>query len=139
MGYAPLPAGSDLWHCLVERLALDMILISVARRYHDLTRFPKLGAWETVYTIDRHNPFSVEALRLEVLPGKSSLLVFGRAANLPFGTVSAVDKRPSSWRQECAPCMSGGCSSSSSIPAASTGRTATATKSGTPARTCGSS
>lgn len=91
--HALLPAGADLWHRLVERLAPDVILISVARRYLDLIRFPKLGLWETLFTIDRHNPFTVEGLRLEILPGKSTLLVFGRAANLPFGTVSAVDKR----------------------------------------------
>jgi hypothetical protein len=93
VGHALLPAGADLWHRLVERLAPDVILISVARRYLDLIRFPKLGAWETVYTIDRDNPFTVEAHRMEILPGKSTMLVFGRAANLPFGTVSAVDKR----------------------------------------------
>ena len=86
-------AGAELWHRLVERLAPDVILISVARRYLDLIRFPKLGEWVTVHMIERQNPFTVDALRLEVSPQKPTLLVFGRAANLPFGTVSATDKR----------------------------------------------
>lgn len=85
-------AGLELWHRLIERLAPDVILISVARHHLDKIRFPKLGAWETVHRIERKNPFTVQALRLEVVPQKPTLLVFGRAANLPFGTVSADDK-----------------------------------------------
>ena len=86
-------AGVELWHRLVEQLAPDVILISVARRHLGMIRFPKLGVWETIHLIERKNPFMVQALRVEVVPQKPTLLVFGRAANLPFGTVSAADKR----------------------------------------------
>lgn len=86
-------AGAELWHRLVERLAPDVVLISVARRHLNLIRFPRLGKWETAHRIERRNPFTVEAIRVEVVSGKSALLVFGRAANLPFGTVSGDDKR----------------------------------------------
>ncbi len=86
-------AGVELWHRLVERLAPNVILISVARRHLEMIRFPKLGIWETVHQIERTNPFTVQAIRVEVVPHAPTLLVFGRAANLPFGTVSANDKR----------------------------------------------
>lgn len=92
VGAALATAGVQLWHRLAERLAPDVILISVARQHLDRIRFSKLGVWETVHSIERKNPFTVQALRLEVVPQKPTLLVFGRAANLPFGTVSVHDK-----------------------------------------------
>ena len=85
--------GIELWHRLVERLAPDVILISVAREHLDKIRFRRVGGWRTLYTVERENPFGVEAIDLEVVPGKRTLLVFGKAANLPFGTVSGRDKR----------------------------------------------
>jgi hypothetical protein len=84
--------GVELWHRLIERLAPDVILISVARQHLERIRFRKLGVWETAYRIERNNPFTVDSLTVEVVPHKPTLLVFGRAANLPFGTVSADDK-----------------------------------------------
>jgi hypothetical protein len=93
VGAALTTVGVELWHRLTERLAPDVILISVAREHLDKILFPRLGVWEKVHTIARKNPFTVQALRLEVVPQKPTLLVFGRAANLPFGTVSADDKR----------------------------------------------
>jgi len=93
VGGALTAAGVELWHRLVERLAPNVILISVARCYLEMIRFPKLGTWETVHQIERTNPFTVQAIRVEVVPRAPTLLVFGRAANLPFGTVSADDKR----------------------------------------------
>jgi hypothetical protein len=84
--------GVELWHRLVKRLAPDVILISVARRHLEMIRFRKLGVWETVHMVERKNPFVVLAVSLEVVPHKPTLLVFGRAANLPFGTVSATEK-----------------------------------------------
>ena len=93
-GRAALEAtGIELWHRLVERLAPDVILISVARQHLEKIRFPRLDEWQTLHTVERTNPFPVQAIRLEVTPGKTTLLVFGRAANHPFGTVSAKDKR----------------------------------------------
>lgn len=93
VGAALATAGVELWHRLMERLAPDVILISVARQHLDKIRFPELGMWESIHSIERRNPFTVRAVKLKVVPHKSTLLVFGRAANLPFGTVSADDKR----------------------------------------------
>ncbi len=85
--------GVGLWHKLVERLAPDAILISVARSHLDKIGFPRVGAWKTIFTVERENPFAVEAVRIRVTDDRTTLLVFGRAANIPFGTVSGADKR----------------------------------------------
>jgi hypothetical protein len=84
--------GIALWHDLVAFLEPDVIVVSVAREHLANIRFPLNGGWRVAHTVERTNPYSVEAARVELPSGKHSLLVFGRAANLPFGTVSAKDK-----------------------------------------------
>jgi hypothetical protein len=85
--------GVSLWHRLVVRLTPDVIIISVARAYLDKIGFLRLNEWRTIHTVDRENPFSVEARRVRIGEEKTALLVFGRAANIPFGTVSSHDKQ----------------------------------------------
>jgi hypothetical protein len=84
--------GVDLWHSLVEILAPDVIVISVAARHLGQIRFPFLDAEQDVLSIERKNPYRVWSRWLSINATKSSLLVFGTAANTPFGTVSNVDK-----------------------------------------------
>lgn len=86
------PAGRYLWLRLVRRLVPDVILISVAREHLSGLDFPPLGAWETIHTIERANPYRVEAREVEVVPGQRTLIVFGQAAQKPFGTVAAAAK-----------------------------------------------
>jgi hypothetical protein len=45
-----------------------------------------------VHTIERTNRYDVELTKLKI-DGKAAALVFGKAANTPFGTVSNIDKR----------------------------------------------
>jgi hypothetical protein len=65
----------------------------VAREHLNKIRFHRVGGWYELCVVERGNPFKVEALDLEITPGKRTMLVFGRAANLPFGTVLGRDKR----------------------------------------------
>lgn len=85
--------GIRLWHDLAALLEPDVILVSVARGYLENIRFPLNGGWQVAHTVERPNPYAVEFARIELPSGKRSILVFGRAANLPFGTVSTKDKR----------------------------------------------
>lgn len=85
--------GIELWHRLVKRLEPDVILISVAREHLSKIRFDRLRDWYELYVVKRDNPFKVEVLNLEITAGKRTMLVFGKAANLPFGTVSGPHKR----------------------------------------------
>ena len=84
--------GVPLWHDLVAELRPHVIVTSVAYRHLDLIDFPATSKWTPVHTVERTNPYVVEA-RAVALPDRfSSLLVRGRAANTPFGSVKNVDR-----------------------------------------------
>jgi hypothetical protein len=85
--------GVSLWHSLVEFLSPDLIIASVARSHLGSISFPHECAWTVLYTVQRTNPYNVEITRVRTGDGKSVWLVFGKAANTPFGTVSNIDKR----------------------------------------------
>jgi hypothetical protein len=85
--------GIEIWHRLMESLQPDVIIVSVARQHLRKIRFRGLSPWRTVHTVERSNPFKTEVREIEVCSHKPTLLVFGQAANLPFGTVSGYDKR----------------------------------------------
>jgi hypothetical protein len=85
--------GVCLWHELARLLEPDVIVASVARRHLDQIRFEWDGAWRVVHTIDRQNPYLVEARNLLLGSNKRSTLVFGRAAQKPFATIGSADKR----------------------------------------------
>lgn len=86
------PEGVRLWQDLVRFLDPDVIIISVAKQYLALIEFPAADAWRCIYTVKRTNPYEVLARRIAINGDKSALMVSGRAANHPFGTVSKVDK-----------------------------------------------
>ncbi len=85
--------GVGLWHELVRLLEPDVILASVARRYLDEIRFEWEGDWRVIHTVERENPYLVEARELVVGPSRQATLVFGRAAQKPFATISSAEKR----------------------------------------------
>jgi hypothetical protein len=87
-----LPSGTHLWHSLVEWLSPDLIIASVARSHLRRISFPQQDDWKVVHTVERTNRYDVELTRLKI-EGKTAALVFGKAANTPFGTVSNIDKR----------------------------------------------
>ena len=88
-----IQCGTPLWHSLVEWLSPDLIIASVARSHLDRISFPQQNGWEVVHTVERFNPYIVKLTKLKMADGKIASLVFGRAANTPFGTVPNADKR----------------------------------------------
>jgi hypothetical protein len=88
-----MKSGTPLWHALIDWLSPDLIIASVARSHLDRISFVRETGWLTVYTIDRKNPYDVELTALRLPDGKTAGLVFGKAAQLPFGTLSNEDKR----------------------------------------------
>jgi hypothetical protein len=88
-----IDSGTILWHRLVKQLSPDLIIASIARRHLDRIAFPWVGDWRVVHTVERANPYHVQVRRLRVIEGKDTHLVFGRAANTPFGTISNMDKQ----------------------------------------------
>jgi hypothetical protein len=87
------PEGTALWHKLVEALLPNVIIISVAEGHLNNISFSRTGGWETIHTVERENPYRVKSVGLDLVEGRRARLVFGRAANTPFGTVSNADKR----------------------------------------------
>lgn len=86
-------SGVELWHDLVRLLAPDVILASVARKYLDEVAFETQGSWTVIATVERKSPYPVEARKLRVVAERQTTLVYGRAAQKPFGTISRPDKR----------------------------------------------
>jgi len=90
--------GIRIWHKLVEILTPDVILISVAQRHLEKIRFKRTMWQESIhFTQDkngepRNNPYIVSTSTY-TLNGKKGMLVFGKAANIPFGLISNVQKR----------------------------------------------
>ncbi len=105
--------GVVLWHKLVQWLRPDIILVSVARAYLRNIRFPRIRDWDVLYRLDRANPYDVLVSEIEVGQGRRASLIFGKAAQLPFGTVSAAVTREigaaiaKRYNQKCARAWSG--------------------------------
>lgn len=85
-------SGLSLWHDLIDCLQPDIALVSVARMHLNAIRFPRIGDEWTLHVVDRKNPYEVTGRRVLLHSGKSMVVVFGRAANIPMGTVSALEK-----------------------------------------------
>jgi hypothetical protein len=85
--------GVRIWHSLLGVLVPDIILISVAAEHLNEIQFPLKSLDQVLFTIERNRPYRVLGRFLTTSSSKSSLLVFGRAAHTPFGTVSKLNKR----------------------------------------------
>ena len=82
--------GGPLWRELIQALRPHVIIASIAE--HRLQTMGQLGPASVLHVVERGNPY--QAIVREVITGShTALLLFGRAANTPFGTVSDVDKR----------------------------------------------
>lgn len=85
--------GRELWHNLVRVLDPDVIVVSVAKQYASRIGFPRTGPSRIAFTLERTNPYVVTAEVINVGRSRRALLVAGKAAQKPFGTVSDADKR----------------------------------------------
>jgi hypothetical protein len=89
--------GMALWHLLVDHLAPDVIIISVARHYRDQIEFADTFGWQTLVTVSRRDPskrpFHALMQRANLPNGKETLLVFGPAAQQPFATLTQADRQ----------------------------------------------
>lgn len=84
--------GVTLWHRLITYLQPQVILMSVARRHLSKIRFAVLTNWRTIYELERDNPYELQHCLLDIGSGRQSHLIFGQAAQKPFGTVSHANK-----------------------------------------------
>lgn len=87
-------AGRPLWHDLIRVLRPHVMLVSVAQKYLTGVSFTPVSDWLPVHTIERKNPYVFKARHLQIDDDHVSLMVFGRAAQKPFGHVSNAAKGP---------------------------------------------
>lgn len=74
-------------------LAPDVIVISDARRHLEAVSELPLGEWDELTRVERERPFIVSATEMPVAGGrKRALVVFGRCTNVPFGSVSFLQR-----------------------------------------------
>jgi hypothetical protein len=85
--------GMLLWHRLITYLAPDVLLVSIARNQLDTFTFEEKSRWEIVHTIEQKKPYEIQARKIRLVEGKDTVVVFGRASQTPFGSISAVAKR----------------------------------------------
>jgi hypothetical protein len=85
-------AGADLWRRLVDLLAPDLIVLSVARPHLAAVSGLALAQWEELTRIERKHPFIVSATDTTVAAGrKQALVVHGRSTNITFGSIKLAE------------------------------------------------
>ena len=91
--------GSSLWHMLLEELRPQIVALSVARRHLKGIKFTPMSNWQVIHVFrrkasgePRSSPYEICARWYDV-GGERSLFMFGAAAQMPFGTLAADQKR----------------------------------------------
>ena len=91
--------GGPLWHRLLEALRPHIVALSVAKAHLKRIRFASITNWDVVHAFGwtasgelRSRPYEICARWYDV-GGERSLFVFGAAAQKPFGTLAAGQKR----------------------------------------------
>ena len=85
--------GTPLWHDLIRVLRPEVILVSVAWQWMSRIEFAG-DDWRELHRIteNRKHPYIVKARRLRIAGDHAALLVWGQAAQTPFGSVSYAHK-----------------------------------------------
>lgn len=91
--------GGRLWHMLLEELRPQIVAISVAKAHLRRVEFEPRTDWKLIHAFEckadgtpRSQPYRICG-RWYDLGGERSLFVFGAAAQRPFGTLAASQKR----------------------------------------------
>lgn len=85
--------GLGLWHRLVEYLEPDFVVISVAKKHLEKIRFAREEDWTVLSVISRKNPYTVMSSKIRIGNAKIARMIFGPAAQTPFGKISSEAKR----------------------------------------------
>lgn len=91
--------GSALWHMLLEELRPQIVALSVARAHLKRIKFAPMTNWEVIHVFGRTASGELRSRPYEIctrwydVGGERSLFMFGAAAQMPFGTLAADQKR----------------------------------------------
>jgi hypothetical protein len=89
---ALLQPGRALWYDLMRLLQPQVLLVSIARQHMNAMEFAVDSEWAELHRVERQNPYIVRHRRLRLGDGKTTTLVFGQAAQKPFGLVGRPDQ-----------------------------------------------
>ena len=91
--------GGPLWHLLLEELRPQVVVLSVAKAHLARIELAPVTDWSVIHAFQRtgdgrfrSRPYEIRIRWYEV-GGELSLFVFGAAAQMPFGTLAASQKR----------------------------------------------
>lgn len=77
--------GACLWQKLIQELEPHLVLVSVARRYRAPIDELAIENWSLIHQVEHATPYEVFATRLRLTSGATTNVIFGRAAQTPFG------------------------------------------------------
>ncbi len=96
--------GGPLWHVLLEELRPQIVVMSVARKHLERIEFAPLTDWRIIHSFERQadgnlrsRPYQLRT-RWHDVSGEAALIAFGAAAQTPFGTLAASQKREAGER-----------------------------------------
>lgn len=91
--------GGPLWHRLLKELQPQIVALSVARQHLERIEFAPITEWQVIHVFKRtgdgkprSRPYEFRGRWYEVGGGRT-LFVFGEAAQRPFGSLHATQKR----------------------------------------------
>ena len=93
-----LGEGATLWTKLISYLQPHIIVMSVARKHLSLVQFAPRNDWQLLHSVIRKKDGTRRVRDYEVIArwhtiaGQPTLLVFGEAANTPFGNIVDDEK-----------------------------------------------
>ena len=92
--------GIPLWHDLIMYLKPHILLISIADRHKEEISFPVIRDWKKVFRATkkkdgtpRREPYDVMHSVVRISDNFKADILFGRAAQTPFGALSNDDKK----------------------------------------------
>ncbi|MCC6125673.1 MAG: hypothetical protein IT426_11970 [Pirellulales bacterium] len=80
--------GRPLWRELIKFLKPHIILISIAEKYCENITFEFVQRWKGIFTIPRSRPYVIKHAIIKISEDSRADLLFGQAAQKPFGTLS---------------------------------------------------
>jgi len=83
--------GIKLWRNLLSILRPDLVVVSIANKH--LEKMKIVERWKNIFIVKRKNPYTAKSSKLNIDDKATATIIFGKAAQTPFGTLSYDDKR----------------------------------------------
>ncbi len=85
--------GIPLWHRLIDELAPDVLVFSIAKRFFDRVDIADSSKWKVLHTVTRVDPGKRPYRVYFQRSANNQLVVFGQAAQQPFATLNKQSRQ----------------------------------------------